>query len=279
VAITSSQLAFSAYLMRRPRPPLLIGQSACVSDDDADALAYSGIVALDAIEREELCDLMRELGSAAPTLLGSWTTNDLAAHLVIREHDLPRCAGAGDPRCLGPPCRKALTRRDYADLLTTIGAGPPRGFFRIGWVRRLANLNEFFVHDEDVRRANGLGPRINAAALDEALWRNVRLASWFLARRLRRVGLELEWAGTGRVLRARRGEPIARLSGLPGELLLYLFGRQDAAKSGSEWLSRVSRGRRASAVRHVTAWPVARYWVTHNLTAALRRECPSVCVL
>lgn len=32
------------------------------------------------------------------------------------------------------------------------------GFFRIGWVRTLANLNEFFVHHEDVRRAADEGP-------------------------------------------------------------------------------------------------------------------------
>jgi hypothetical protein len=43
---------------------------------------------LDGVEREDLCDLMHELGSDAPTLLGPWTTHDLAAHLVLREHDL-----------------------------------------------------------------------------------------------------------------------------------------------------------------------------------------------
>ncbi len=75
----------------------------------------------------------------------------------------------------------------------------------------------------------GFDPRTNTGALDEALWRNVGFAPWFLARRLRGVGLELEWAGTTQVVRARRGTPTARLTGLPGELLLYLFGRRDAA--------------------------------------------------
>jgi uncharacterized protein (TIGR03085 family) len=189
-------------------------------------------LSLDAIEREQLCDLMNELGPEAPTLLEPWTTHDLAAHLVIREHDYHAAPGLVVPGAWGRFAerrRKALTRRDYATLLTTIRSGPPRGFFRIGWVRRVPNLNEFFVHHEDVRRANGLDPRMNAAALDEALWRNVGLASWFLARRLRGVGLELEWVGTTRLLRARRGKPTARFTGLPGELLLYLFGRQGAA--------------------------------------------------
>jgi uncharacterized protein (TIGR03085 family) len=187
---------------------------------------------LDALEREGLCRLMNELGSEAPTLLWPWTTRDLAAHLVIREHDPVAAPGLVVPGAWGRFAerrRAALSRRDYATLLTTIRSGP-RGFFRIGWVRRVPNLNELFVHHEDVRRANGLGPRIGDPSLDAALWHNLGFAPWFLARRLRGAGLELEWAGTTRVLRARRGEPTARLTGLPGELLLYLFGRQAAAK-------------------------------------------------
>jgi uncharacterized protein (TIGR03085 family) len=98
---------------------------------------------------------------------------------------------------------------------------------RMGTAR--PNLNEFFVHHEDVRRANGRGRRTHDPAMDEALWRNVTSAPWFLARRLRGAGLELQWAGTARTVRARRGKPTARIAGPPGELLLYLFGRQSAA--------------------------------------------------
>jgi uncharacterized protein (TIGR03085 family) len=90
-----------------------------------------------------------------------------------------------------------------------------------------ANLNEFFVHHEDVRRANGYGPRTRIRPRwMRPLWRNVSPAPWFLARRLRGAGLEHEWAGTANTVRARRGEPTVRVAGLPGELLLYLFGRQ-----------------------------------------------------
>ncbi len=188
---------------------------------------------LDAIERDRLCDLMRELGPAAPTLLEPWTTHDLAAHLVLREHDPSAAPGLVVPGAWGRLAerrRTALARSDYAALLSTIRSGPPRGFFRLGWVRRLANLNEFFVHHEDVRRANGLGPRKDAGALDEALWRNVGFAPWLLTRRVRGVGVELAWAGTTKVVRARRGTPTVRLTGRPGELLLYLFGRQGAAE-------------------------------------------------
>jgi hypothetical protein len=61
------------------------------------------------------------------------------------------------------------------------------------------------------------------------LWSNVGRGTWLLARRLRGAGLELQWAGTARTVRIRPGEPVARIAGPPGEVLLYLFGRRDAA--------------------------------------------------
>jgi uncharacterized protein (TIGR03085 family) len=126
---------------------------------------------------------------------------------------------------------KLAQRQDFGWMVRRIRSGPPPGFFRIGWVRRLANLNEFFVHHEDVRRANGLGPRDTLPpALEAALWRNVRLGSRYLSRRLRGAGIEVVWAGTAERIEVRAAEPAARLSGPPGELLLYLFGRQAAAQ-------------------------------------------------
>jgi uncharacterized protein (TIGR03085 family) len=97
-------------------------------------------------------------------------------------------------------------------------------------VRRVPNLNECFVHHEDVRRANGLGSRVHPPAEDEALFRNVVRARWVLSRRLRGTGLELEWVGTDRMITARRGHPAVRVTGPPGELLLFLFGRRDVAE-------------------------------------------------
>lgn len=189
---------------------------------------------LDAQERLELCDLLDELGPSAPTLLEGWTAHDLAAHLVLREHD----PVAGPCIVLPGPFQRFAERRrarlarseDFSWLVGRIRSGPPIGFFRIGWVRALANLNEFFVHHEDVRRANGREPRNLTPAMDGALWRNVRHGCRFLSRRLDGCGLEIEWTGTGERVTAKPSDPTARLSGLPGELLLYLFGRQPAAQ-------------------------------------------------
>src|SRR6201993_5395726 len=191
-------------------------------------------VPLDAQERLELCDLFDELGPSAPTLLDGWTAHDLAAHLVLREHDLvagPCLVLPGPFERFAERRRAALAqRKDFAWLVARIRSGPPVGFFRIGWVRSLANLNEFFVHHEDVRRANSQGPRGLTPAMDAALWRNVRRGSRFLSRRLHGCGLEVEWAGTNERVTARAGGPAVRPRGGPGELLLYIFGRQPAAR-------------------------------------------------
>jgi uncharacterized protein (TIGR03085 family) len=165
----------------------------------------------DAVERAQLSDLFDELGPQAPTLLEPWTTRDFAAHLILRERDHLAGPGLVLPGAWGRLAerrRRALALRDFTWLIATIRSGPPPGFFRIGWVRRVPSLNEFFVHHEDVRRANGRGPRTNEHAMDEALWRNVSRAPWFLARRPHGAGLELQWAGTAQTVRARRGNPL-----------------------------------------------------------------------
>jgi uncharacterized protein (TIGR03085 family) len=191
-------------------------------------------VVLDAAERRSLCDLFDELGPSVPTLLDGWTSHDLAAHLVLREHDVV----AGPCMVLPGPFERFAERRraglagrsDFPGLVARIRSGPPVGFFRLPWVREMANLNEFFVHHEDVRRANGLGVRSLGPDMDAGLWRNVRRGGRFLGRRLRGCGLEVSWEGGGERVTVRSGSPIVRLSGPPGELLLYLFGRQAAAQ-------------------------------------------------
>lgn len=189
---------------------------------------------LDTQERHELCDLFDELGPSAPTLIEGWTAHDLAAHIVLRERDLI----AGPCLVLPGPFQRFAERRrtelaeskDFSWLVARVRSGPPIGFFRIGWVRAMANLNEFFVHHEDLRRATGQGPRHLTPVMDSAIWRNVRRGGRYLSRRLRSCGLETCWIGTDQRVTVHRGEPMARLTGPPGEVLLYLFGRQGAAQ-------------------------------------------------
>lgn len=65
--------------------------------------------------------------------------------------------------------------------------------------------------------------------MNAALWRNIERSSRYLSRRLHACWLEIDWAGTGRRTTARTGPVAVRLSRQPGDLLLYLFGRQEAA--------------------------------------------------
>ena len=81
----------------------------------------------DAIERKQLADLFDELGPDAPTLLEPWTTRDLAAHLVLREHDYLAAPGLVLPGAWGRFAerrRTALAREDFPWLVATIRSGP-----------------------------------------------------------------------------------------------------------------------------------------------------------
>ena len=192
-------------------------------------------LAFDAQERLALCALFDALGADAPTLIAGWTARDLAAHLVLRERDPiagPCLVLPGPFSRFAERHRRRLVRtKEFDWLVARIRSGPPPGFFRTGWVRSTANLNEFFVHHEDLRRANGLGPRESLTpALEAALWRNVCRGARYLGRRLHGVGLEIAWTGTRKRMLIRDAHPTARLSGPPGELLLFLFGRQSAAR-------------------------------------------------
>ncbi|MFP3914876.1 MAG: TIGR03085 family metal-binding protein [Actinomycetota bacterium] len=176
-------------------------------------------------ERSLVCDLMEQVGAGAPTLAEGWTVLDLAAHLVVREHDLWAAPGL----VLGGPFRRAIEaamnrrrRRGLENLVATIRRGPP------GVARLLppgAHLSEYFIHHEDVRRANGLAPRRDRD-LDEALALLLRASAPML---LRRVGTGVDLVWNGGVLYRSGPEPRAVLDGPPGELLLYLSGRTRAA--------------------------------------------------
>jgi uncharacterized protein (TIGR03085 family) len=191
-----------------------------------------GGVFFDGAERAQLCDLLEDLGPDADTVLAPWTTRDLAAHLFLREHDPLAGPGLVLPGWwarFAERRRQEAAQRNFSDLVDTIRCGP-HGVFRLGWLRRVPNLNELFVHHEDVRRANGGRRRDLDPSMNEALWANVRGGAWFLARRLRGAGLEIRNALTDQTLRAHRGGPTVCLTGEPGELLLYLFGRRSVAQ-------------------------------------------------
>jgi uncharacterized protein (TIGR03085 family) len=198
----------------------------------SDTSAATADAPLDARERSELCDLFLAVGPDAPTLCEGWTTADLAAHLVLRERD-PR-AGLGI--VLGGRFESMLDRlmeqrkaEGYGRLVDRIRQGPPIGPFALPVVGSALNLNEYFVHHEDVRRANGRPPRSDAE-LDRAAAGLLRRMAGLQLRNVKGAAVVLK-TPEGEVLRPAKGtDPIVNLTGRPQELLLYLNGRRSAAE-------------------------------------------------
>jgi uncharacterized protein (TIGR03085 family) len=123
----------------------------------------------------------------------------------------------------------------YERLVDRVRSGPPLGPFAVPGLRTLLNLQEYVVHHEDVRRANGLGPRADRGDLQDQLWRMLRSGARLLLRRVHGATVRLQ-RPDGASVSVGRG-PEAVLTSEPVELLLYLFGRERAASvelSGDE---------------------------------------------
>ena len=146
-------------------------------------------------ERLALCALLDQTGPDAPTLCEGWTTLDLAAHLVLREHRLDAAAGIVIRPLAGlhpaGAAHAGPARSRSPAWWTAIRDGPPRlSPFGLPGVDERANLVEFFVHHEDVRRgAPDWAERKVTPALSEALWRRLGMARFVL--RKAPVGVEL----------------------------------------------------------------------------------------
>jgi uncharacterized protein (TIGR03085 family) len=188
---------------------------------------------IDARERAALCDLFLDLGPEAPTLCEGWDTLDLAAHLHIREND-PLRAGPvifGGDRFPGFAARVTdrAKARGLEALVADLRNGPPKVPWQLPGLRGPLNLVEWFVHHEDVRRANGQGPRPEDPERDAALWAQLhRMVKPMLFLKARGQDVEIVSPGHGSVP-GRGGASQVRLVGTPPELVLYLYGRKGAA--------------------------------------------------
>lgn len=187
-----------------------------------------------ASERAQLADALELMGPTAPTLCGDWTTHDLAAHLVLREARPDAAAGIVIPQLSGhtDAVQRQYRTRDFDQLIASIRTGPPRwSGFRLPGVDAAANTTEYFVHLEDIRRAEpGWEPRDLPPEFQDQLWRLTKHRAPALMRRCP-VGVELvrdDVSPHPRVTAVRKS-PLATISGSPAELLLFAFGRKDHA--------------------------------------------------
>ena len=191
-------------------------------------------------ERERLAELFLEVGPDAPTLNEGWVTRDLAVHLLIRESKPAAAPGIFVDALSGVTEKETEKQmaRPYEDVVREWAAGPPV------WLKPLntaMNTSEHFIHHEDVRRGGGVvEPREFSRAVNEELF---ALAKRFGKLTLRNAPLPViltppdmppatlgDKAGV-----AERGDNVLRVAGEPGELLLWVSGRDavEVEKSGA----------------------------------------------
>lgn len=183
-------------------------------------------------QRTNLAELLLQVGPDAPTLCEGWSARDLVAHLVIREGRPDAAIGI-----LGGPLAKWTTKvqdeaalRPFDDLVATFRSGPPKWSpFAISKVDAAANIVEFAVHFEDVRRAQPHWvPAPSDAELNEVLWSRVSKMGKLLMRGVP-LGVELQRTDiAAKPFAAKTGSPIVTLTGAPIDLMLRVYGRTAA---------------------------------------------------
>lgn len=184
-------------------------------------------------ERQALAELLADLGPDQPTLCTGWTTGDLAAHLVIRDRRPDGAAGAMIPALAahGDRVRAAQRAQPYATTLALLRTPPWWSPASHPPLEALTNNGEFFIHHEDVRRAQPQWePRELAAEDAAALWGQARFRARMALGKLG-VPITVRADGFGEV--AIKGDETV-LSGPPGELTLFLSGRKDVARVNIE---------------------------------------------
>jgi len=182
-------------------------------------------------ERRQLADLLLEVGPEVPTVCAGWTTRDLAAHLVVRERRPDAALGVLLPALAahGERIRLAKAAQPYPEIVQEIRNPPWWSPVSNPLVDSLTNTVEYFIHHEDVRRGTpGFTRRSLAAEEQLVIWRTTRLTARL---GLRKLGFPvlIEAPGVGSV-RSGDGEPRVTVVGEPGELALFVSGRQRVAE-------------------------------------------------
>ncbi|MBP7928965.1 MAG: TIGR03085 family protein [Acidimicrobiia bacterium] len=180
-------------------------------------------------ERQQLCDLFVEVGPDAPTLSGEWKSEDLAAHLYVRERKPFGAVGIVvkrfEPRA-DKAMADALAAKGYLGVVEAVRGGPPALIKPLDGV---INPVEFFVHHEDVRRGGGEAPARELGGESDVLWKLIPRLSKALVRGLTDIELTARRTDTGESAKLRSGSQPVTLVGEVGEIVLYLYGRKSVA--------------------------------------------------
>lgn len=182
-------------------------------------------------ERRDLIALLEQLGPDAATLCDGWTTRELAAHLVLRERRPDAAAGISVGPLAGHTARvqERIARQDWDLVLGQLRSPPLLSAARVPGLDDVVNAQEFFVHHEDVRRAQGhWAPRPMSPEREAEAWTRLTRMSRLLFRHAP-VGVRLV-RPDGTAHQAHGGTPVVTLTGPPGELVLFAYGRGEHAR-------------------------------------------------
>jgi uncharacterized protein (TIGR03085 family) len=215
-------------------------------------------------ERHALAKTLRSVVPDSATLCGDWTAAQLAAHVVLRERSIVELLGRLPSRRLQHIAQREIddlvAREPYEQIVNAVDDGPSWTDARwpiptsLIWslppVRESANLLEYLVHHEDVRRAQpDWQPRDLPPDLQAEVWRRLPWTTRLTMRKVP-IGVRFRWPGHGEfeTVRARRHGAAVTVIGEPVELALLAFGRQAVAQveyEGSDDAVARLRGARA----------------------------------
>lgn len=183
-------------------------------------------------ERAELCDLALQVGEGEPTLCGDWTVKDLVVHLLVRERS-PAAAGI----VLSPFAKltdfesRRFARRDFAVLVEKLRHGPPRySPYAVPKVDKLFNTLEYYVHHEDIRRAQPTWePRTLTDHQQKVLWKMISVGGKGLVRGAS-AGVTIENSVSNSRVVLKDATESVTVRGLPSEIVLFVYGRKAQAR-------------------------------------------------
>lgn len=186
--------------------------------------------------REVLAETLLAAGPGAPTLCAGWRTQELAAHLYLREHSPKVGVGLAikpwnkvSEKATVKLAASASAPESFAELVAKFRSGPPKlSPFALRAIDHSANLVEFFVHTEDIRRASDRwAPRALDPGYSGALWAELVKRAAILYRSVDLGVVLVNPAGLRHV--AKRAPVSVAIIGEPGELLMHANGRTGQA--------------------------------------------------
>ena len=185
-------------------------------------------------ERSRLVNTFERVGADADTLCDGWTAEDLLRHLVVRELYPHHGLFSKVPVKAADRSREQIDEIDHADfatLLDTFKNGRHRlSPLRLGPVDRAMNTLEYVIHHEDLRRAQD--PRLGRVLTkdEQALIFNhlKAMAQALYLKAPVQVILRSPDFGEFTALATKRHKETVTITGMPLELALYSFGRDQA---------------------------------------------------